>query len=265
MIPLQLFYLKTMSNTPPTSVKFTGLLLSVLTITLVASQPQKALSEDTSKSEGTIDTVCSSLTAAEKDAVLKVHNDARKKATAELKKELKAAGKSETDEEFKEALVALPAVTWNCNLAKVAQKWADNEKVIKPNPKDGQPLTHSEGSWRKTEYTKLVSGNTAKVGENIAAQWGSPTTDRSAGSFASGWVEEGTRFALMTNTCSKGPCGHYTQVVWRQTTEIGCGVATYDESKTIEGKKWDGKTKVLVCQYLPAGNVNSSTPLLNKH
>jgi hypothetical protein len=40
----------------------------------------------------------------------------------------------------------------------------------------------------------------------------------------------------MTNT------GHYTQIVWRKTTQIGCGSATC------------GNSNVVVCRYSPPGN-----------
>ena len=38
--------------------------------------------------------------------------------------------------------------------------------------------------------------------------------------------------------------GHFTQVVWKETTEVGVGLAT------------DGKRVFVVAQYRPAGNVN---------
>lgn len=40
------------------------------------------------------------------------------------------------------------------------------------------------------------------------------------------------------------PAGHFTQVVWKESTELGVGMAT------------DGKTVFVVGQYRPAGNMN---------
>ena len=46
--------------------------------------------------------------------------------------------------------------------------------------------------------------------------------------------------------CKPGKsCYHYTQVVWKDTTEVGCGI----------NRKASGKMKMLlVCNYDPAGN-----------
>lgn len=42
--------------------------------------------------------------------------------------------------------------------------------------------------------------------------------------------------------------GHYSQIVWRQTREVGCAI------KTANGMD------VLVCRYFPAGNVYGQAP-----
>ena len=47
-------------------------------------------------------------------------------------------------------------------------------------------------------------------------------------------------------------CGHYTQVVWRNTTEIGCGVATCKEGALT----WD----IWICNYAPPGNIAGQKP-----
>lgn len=40
----------------------------------------------------------------------------------------------------------------------------------------------------------------------------------------SAWAAESTDYDYASNTCS-GVCGHYTQVVWAATTQVGCGIA----------------------------------------
>lgn len=59
------------------------------------------------------------------------------------------------------------------------------------------------------------------------------------------WGKEKADFDYSSNKCKPGKvCGHYTQVVWRDTQKVGCAFAICDDSKE----------QVWVCQYQPAGN-----------
>ncbi len=51
------------------------------------------------------------------------------------------------------------------------------------------------------------------------------------------------RFPEISRTGQWADVAHYTQVIWRDTQEVGCAVVT--------DRGWD----VLVCRYYPAGNV----------
>lgn len=111
----------------------------------------------------------------------------------------------------------LPLLTWNCKLADYAQEWA------------------TRGVFEHRESTDF--------GENIFVA----TSPRIAAVMAiRKWFSEKPFWDNREATCHKGKvCGHYTQLVWRTTTEFGCGVNrnTRGEFKTL-----------LVCNYNPAGN-----------
>jgi hypothetical protein len=59
--------------------------------------------------------------------------------------------------------------------------------------------------------------------------------------------------AWATNACAAGePCGHYTQLVWRGTTRVGCGKATCTVNSPFGAgfPTWE----YYVCDYEPPGN-----------
>ncbi|GCE29250.1 hypothetical protein KDA_47340 [Dictyobacter alpinus] len=127
-----------------------------------------------------------------------------------------------------------PALQWSSDLAAGAQKWADN---LATNIHD---LQHSDSSARPG------------LGENIAMEskggytpaqlvdtWGKTEID---GSSEQGNFKRGT-FPDISKTGNWADAGHYTQVIWRTTTSVGCGLAS------------DGTNDYLVCRYSPAGNM----------
>jgi len=61
------------------------------------------------------------------------------------------------------------------------------------------------------------------------------------------WADEARSFDVRTNSCT-GVCGHYTQIVWRATRDVGCAEAT------------DRYRQVWVCEYDPPGNVVGYRP-----
>lgn len=59
------------------------------------------------------------------------------------------------------------------------------------------------------------------------------------------WIDEKVNFVAGTFpdvSRNGGVVGHYTQIIWRNTTKVGCGIAS------------DAQRDVLVCRYTPPGN-----------
>ena len=59
--------------------------------------------------------------------------------------------------------------------------------------------------------------------------------------FVNDWYSEISQYDFTSNTPS-GETGHFTQVVWKSTKHVGCGIASCSGND------------LLVCQYSPAGN-----------
>lgn len=119
----------------------------------------------------------------------------------------------------------MPPLTWSSEIAQVAQSYA-NKCLFK----------HSEGTG---------------FGENIYAS----TSASSAENVMASWAGEASGYNYEQNTCS-GVCGHYTQVVWADSTRLGCGVANCTQNSPFG----DGSWQLWVCNYDPPGNYSGQRP-----
>ena len=128
---------------------------------------------------------------------------------------------------FYRAEVGTPPLQWSNKLAKNALKWAN---ILK---KKNCLLKHSPQNMRKG------------YGENIA--WNSGYSESAIG-VVDRWCSEKEYFNFSTRTCngSWDLCGHYTQVIWKNTSKVGCAVVKC------------GDEEIWVCQYSPSGNINVS-------
>ena len=92
------------------------------------------------------------------------------------------------------------------------------------------------------------------LGENLFAS----TRDETPASVINGWAAERADYTLSTNTCAAGrQCGHYTQIVWRSSTGVGCAT-----QRCTTGSPFSGSTTwyFFVCDYDPAGNFIGQAP-----
>jgi len=88
------------------------------------------------------------------------------------------------------------------------------------------------------------SSGRVHIGENVAY---TGTKANSVVKLLGMWMDERQYYVHKpypncSNTGDKSDVGHYTQVIWAATTEVGCGLATRN------GKDF------LVCQYKTSGN-----------
>jgi uncharacterized protein YkwD len=96
-------------------------------------------------------------------------------------------------------------------------------------------------------------------GENLFAVTSYPKPDSTCAVAVKAWYSEVSRYNFkstkpFTENWSKG-VGHFTQLVWKSTTKFGCGVYMVDKKL----RSMTATCKVIVCRYLPAGNVASDS------
>lgn len=120
----------------------------------------------------------------------------------------------------------LPRLAWSTRLAQEAQTWAVELS------KRGQ-LQHASNEQRRG------------MGENL---WMGSAGYFSAEQMVGGFLAERAQFRAGTfpqvsRTGNWADVGHYTQIIWPSTTEVGCAVA--------KGRAND----FLVCRYNPPGNM----------
>lgn len=119
------------------------------------------------------------------------------------------------------ASLKIPPLTWSEKLAAHAQEWANTL------------LARGEFVHSKSGY-----------GENLFAIQGARATPEEV---VDEWASEARDYNYAANKCRK-MCGHYTQIVWANTKEVGCGVAR------------NSRREVWVCNYYPPGNYVGQRP-----
>lgn len=88
------------------------------------------------------------------------------------------------------------------------------------------------------------SGN-LKYGENWGASYGMTL---SISDMVTGWYQEEEDYNYSNPELSSDVIGHFTQIVWKGTTEIGCALITNCPRPWPESTIW-------MCQYNPRGNL----------
>lgn len=115
----------------------------------------------------------------------------------------------------------VPPFTWDQGLAASAQAWADGGMYVHSTTPNGENLHCSEG----LPATELVQ----EWYDEIQYTWG------------------GTVPSFDASTPAGHMTGHYTQVVWKSSTKVGCGMSS---------QKGNTGCYIWVCHYSPPGNVD---------
>ncbi|GIL68002.1 hypothetical protein Vafri_21336 [Volvox africanus] len=121
-----------------------------------------------------------------------------------------------------------PPLAWNNTLATHAQDWAANLAA------SGCGLSHEHYPGE---------------GENLYAVWDTSDIVLNCTDSVESWYSEISRYSFTSTpyTDNKGKgVGHFTQIVWFDTTQVGCGAA--------QGISDEYNCYVVSCRYAPPGN-----------
>ncbi len=122
--------------------------------------------------------------------------------------------------------LGIKPLTWNAKLADHAKAWSQALAV-------SDMMEHS------------VAAANADEGENL---WFGTKGDFTLEEMVGYFIDEGKLFKKglvpdISTTARWEDVGHYTQLIWQDTREVGCAVTS------------NQRRDVLVCRYAPAGNV----------
>lgn len=125
---------------------------------------------------------------------------------------------------------ALTPLAWSTEAAKKAQAWAEH-CTLESNPDLGG-------------FGEAIAGSSAYLFRTaqIVELWGS----------------EASSYDYEKNACAPGKfCHDYIQIVWRDTTQVGCAVKICNENSPFGStSQWE----VWVCYYSPPGNQGEQRP-----
>lgn len=135
-------------------------------------------------------------------------------------------------------------LSWSNSLAHYAQQWVNNlantqncEMIHRPN--------YGGGEFQQKHGENLFWASALELaeGKNKVQQF-TPTE------IVKAWAEEESFYDYQTNQCEAGQdCGHYTQMVWHESRQVGCAVAVCGD-----------KSQVWACNYHPRGNYIGERP-----
>jgi pathogenesis-related protein 1 len=130
--------------------------------------------------------------------------------------------------------LGIPPLTWSASLASYAQAWA-NELANNRNCQMAHRPHDDKSPWNLIYGENIFSGSAGYTFPDAVKAWG----------------DEKKLFDHKTKKCTGEwwACGHYTQVIWKNTTQVGCAIA-----KCANG------SVIIVCNYNPAGNYSGQPP-----
>ncbi len=192
-------------------------------------------------------TGASPLTPAEKEQILKLHNDLR-------------AALARGEVPGMPPATEMNQLVWDDALADVALSYVASCPGFAHNPNRGIHYLNERdaGNTRwgpDTQYLpNFCSGQDCiAVGENLMATTGTWSMPNILSYIEAGWWDEYQDWTYGVHnapgSCQGNACGHFTQMAWANTRYLGCAVVNGCNDYNL-----------VVCNYFPAGNFNPVVP-----
>lgn len=128
------------------------------------------------------------------------------------------------------AWVRAGSLIWSEALEDEAREWAETLMAGDRFAHDPRPHGHGENLW-------MGWGDRVFQPEDMVGDW-----------IAERRLYRPGVFPDVSRTGDWVAVGHYTQLIWRGTTHVGCAVATR------------GDRSILACRYSPPGNIDGQRP-----
>jgi hypothetical protein len=138
------------------------------------------------------------------------------------------------------AAVGVPPLVWNNSLAAGAQTWAEHVSQT-------GAFAHATDAEKGGFFGESIAGFDWSDGPTAAPDGGTSLIVAEKSNYV-----PGTPINSGTIGPNGGVYGHYTQMVWRNTQEVGCGAAPPGAGRL--------PYSILVCRYNPPGNIGGQVP-----
>merc|ERR1712059_151151 len=131
-------------------------------------------------------------------------------------------------------------LVWNTELEVVAQRWADQ-------------CTFGHDSERGKLDGTYVGQNAYISSSSVSstAEAMMPTMDGAVTAWYNEVTDPGFDSANISPFVSDSGTGHYTQVVWADTSEVGCGWSYYQDGSWYKS--------LVICNYAVGGNMKGAS------
>ncbi|GIL67272.1 hypothetical protein Vafri_20691 [Volvox africanus] len=114
----------------------------------------------------------------------------------------------------------------------------------------------------------ILRHSKVKDGENLWQENGYPRTNDKCASATRDWYIEIKYYnfdvpdPFATNWYQTQIVGHFSQLVWKGSTKLGCGYGTKEVPLRFGAKTYMGNCKIVVCRYRDFGNIPTDNSFL---